>query len=172
MFLIFFHICIPCFLYQAATTISNIIDTVSTSKIARFNSVGNADLQIDSITWTSRMFALYVYDYPVQQYRQHTTIWLKAHCLIVTYWHRQSNATATADSINLVSEFTGNSRACREEQFVKYTPRRIPNGNAWLQAYLFTDRRSKATRDLFNPMKLSFEHARVSTRSHNRSLVY
>lgn len=67
-------------------------------------------------------------------------IWLRAHCLIVTCWQRRSNATVTADSINLESEFTGNSRARREEQFVKYTPRRIPNGNARLQAYLFTDR--------------------------------
>lgn len=104
----------------------------------------------------------------MQQYRRGTTVWLKAHCLVVTCWQRRSNATVTTDSINLESEFTGNSRARREEQFVKYTLRRIPNGNARLQTYLFTGRWSRAVWDLFNPMRLSFERVRVSTQSQSR----
>ncbi|KAL0130946.1 hypothetical protein PUN28_002495 [Cardiocondyla obscurior] len=78
-----------------------------------------------------------------------TAISLKVHCFVVTCWQRRSNAMATADSINLESEFTGNSRARREEQFVKYTPRRIPNGSARLQTYLFTSAQFSLRRKLF-----------------------
>lgn len=86
--------------------------------------------------------------------------------VLVTRWQCRSNATTTAVRLILNQNLQVIREHVERIQFVKCTPRQISNGNARLQAYLFTERRSKAARDLFNPVKLSFRE-RIK---HNRHI--